>query len=209
MKRIFILGATGSIGENSLSVIESNKENFELVGISVNSNVEKANKIIKKHNVIYLYHDRIDATGDSKKTEGNVFEAVEDSLEELIKLVQKIGKSGSVNIFVTADHGFIYQNRDIEDSDYLSVSPEAEKIFHYDRRFILGKNFKESQSFKKFTSEELNIKGDFEVLFPKSINRLRKKGAGSRFVHGGISLQEIIIPVINVTKTNTKEFGSR
>ena len=46
---------------------------------------------IKEHNVIYLYHDRIDAIGDSKKTEGNVFEAVEDSIEELIKLVRKIG----------------------------------------------------------------------------------------------------------------------
>ena len=83
---------------------------------------------IKDHNVIYLYHDRIDAVGDSKKTEGNVFEAVEDSIEELIKLVKKIGVAGSVNIFITADHGFIYQNQVIDDSDYLSVRPE-ERIF--------------------------------------------------------------------------------
>ena len=55
MKKIFILGASGSIGENALSVIDSNKENFELVGISVNKNVEKANKIIKKHNPKYIY----------------------------------------------------------------------------------------------------------------------------------------------------------
>ena len=49
MKKIFILGASGSIGENALSVIDSNKEKFELIGISVNSNVEKANQIIKKY----------------------------------------------------------------------------------------------------------------------------------------------------------------
>ncbi len=171
----------------------------------LNLNSIECKKIIKKHNVIYLYHDRIDATGDSKKTEGNVFEAVEDSLEELIKLVQKIGKSGSVNIFVTADHGFIYQNREIQESDYLSARPEAEEIFHSDRRFIIGKNFKNSQSFKKFTAKELNIKGNFEVLFPKSINRLRKSGSGSRFVHGGISLQEIIVPVVKVTKSKIKD----
>ena len=48
MKKIFILGASGSIGENALSVIDSNKENFELVGISANSNIEKVNKVIKK-----------------------------------------------------------------------------------------------------------------------------------------------------------------
>ncbi len=171
----------------------------------LNLNGMECRELINNHNVIYIYHDRIDATGDSKKTEGNVFEAVEDSLEELVKLVQKIGKSGSVNIFITADHGFIYQNREIEESDYLSVRPEAEETFHSDRRFIIGKNFKNSQSFKKFTASELNIKGDFEVLFPKSINRLRKSGAGSRFVHGGISLQEIIIPVIKVTKSKQKD----
>ena len=39
-----------------------------------------------------------------------------------------------------------------------------------------------------------------DILIPKSINRLRIKGAGSRFVHGGASLQEIIVPVIDVTK---------
>ena len=55
MKKIFILGATGSIGENALSVIDSNKEKFELVGISVNRNVEKANQIIRKYNPCLLY----------------------------------------------------------------------------------------------------------------------------------------------------------
>ena len=35
---------------------------------------------------------------------------------------------------------------------------------------------------------------------PKSINRLRLKGAGSRFVHGGASLQEVVIPVLKVNK---------
>ena len=30
MKKIFILGASGSIGENALSVIDSNKEKFEI-----------------------------------------------------------------------------------------------------------------------------------------------------------------------------------
>ena len=55
MKKIFILGASGSIGENALSVIDSNKEKFELVGISVNRNVEKANQIIRNYNPKYIY----------------------------------------------------------------------------------------------------------------------------------------------------------
>ena len=34
---------------------------------------------------------------------------------------------------------------------------------------------------------------------------MRKSGSGSRFVHGGISLQEIIIPVVKVTKSKKKD----
>ncbi len=39
-----------------------------------------------------------------------------------------------------------------------------------------------------------------EVQIPKSINRLRLKGSGSRFVHGGASLQEVVIPVLQINK---------
>ncbi|MBK7751609.1 MAG: hypothetical protein IPI41_03075 [Flavobacteriales bacterium] len=39
-----------------------------------------------------------------------------------------------------------------------------------------------------------------DVLIPKSINRLRVKGAGSRFVHGGAALQEIVVPVVTIAK---------
>ena len=69
MKKIFILGASGSIGENALSVIDSNKENFELVGISVNSNIENANMIIKKHNPKYIYINNKSAKENILKTE--------------------------------------------------------------------------------------------------------------------------------------------
>ena len=37
-------------------------------------------------------------------------------------------------------------------------------------------------------------------MIPKSINRLRVKGAGSRFIHGGASLQEVVIPLIKIQK---------
>ena len=41
---------------------------------------------------------------------------------------------------------------------------------------------------------------DLEVQIPKSIHRLRLAGGGSRFVHGGATLQEIVVPVLVVNK---------
>ena len=99
MKKIFILGASGSIGENALSVIDSNKENFELVGISVNSNVEKANKIIKKHNPKYIYINDKLAKENILKTEDAVI--CEDDKE-----LSDIFNSSDVDIVISAISGF-------------------------------------------------------------------------------------------------------
>jgi hypothetical protein len=69
-----------------------------------------------------------------------------------------------------------------------------------DRRFVLGRGLKPHDSFKSFTSSQLGLDGEVEVQIPKSINRLRLKGSGSRFVHGGATLQEIVIPVVSINK---------
>ena len=159
-----------------------------------------AKEIIRDHDVLYIYHNVIDAIGDSAKTEEKVFEAVEDALVELVTLVRKLTSANAGHIFVTADHGFIYQNRDLQESDYLSVKPEGDEILFQDRRFILGRGLKEHPSFKKFNASELALDGDIGVLIPKSINRLRRKGSGAKYVHGGASLQEVIVPVLKINK---------
>ncbi len=46
MKKIIILGATGSIGRNCLEVIRANPRRFKLVGISANRNIGRCEKIL-------------------------------------------------------------------------------------------------------------------------------------------------------------------
>ena len=99
MKKIFILGASGSIGENALSVIDSNKEKFELVGISVNSNVEKANQIIKKYNPKYIYIS-------DKSAKKNILEIEDSVIFEDNKELYNIFNSSDVDIIISAISGF-------------------------------------------------------------------------------------------------------
>ena len=59
MKNILLLGATGSIGKSALKVIDQNRKDFNLFGISTNNNVEKCNKIIKEFSPKYVFiHDK-------------------------------------------------------------------------------------------------------------------------------------------------------
>ncbi|MDQ0291491.1 BREX-1 system phosphatase PglZ type A [Oligosphaera ethanolica] len=156
--------------------------------------------LVRDHDVIYVYHNRIDATGDKRESEERVFEAVEETLQELIRLIKKLTGANANNVLVTSDHGFIYQNRAIDESDFSGGDAEGDQILFRDRRFVLGKGLAETSSLRKFTPEQLGLAGEVEVQIPKSINRLRLKGSGSRFVHGGASLQEVVIPVLKINK---------
>jgi uncharacterized protein (TIGR02687 family) len=171
-------------------------------------NRDESRELLKANDAIYIYHNRIDHTGDKLQSEGLAFEAAESTLKELIQLVKKLTAANANNILLTADHGFIYQNQDLDRSDFLSQDVTGQTVLYRDRRFVLGKNLDRTDSVKFFDSNSLGLAGDIEVCIPKSINRLRLKGAGSRFVHGGATLQEITIPVIKINKKRQSDISS-
>ena len=172
-----------------------NAEDFK----NMNSATE-GREFVKQYDLIYIYHNEIDKVGDDKTSEGDVFKAVERTFDNLMNVIKKIANMNGTNMFITADHGFLYQNNVLPESDF-SIGEFKGEVWKESRRYVIGKNLKGDASTKHFIAEQLNLSGDAEVLIPKSINRMRIKGAGSRYVHGGASLQEIVIPLLKVTKT--------
>lgn len=166
--------------------------------MKMNSSTE-GRAFVKQYELIYIFHNQIDKTGDDKTSEDKVFEAVDRELSFLMDVIKRVANMNGTNMIVTADHGFLYQHTPLEESDFASVKVEGE-IWKENRRFIIGRDLKGNSSTKHFNAQELNLHGNFDVLLPKSINRHRIKGAGSRFVHGGASLQEVVIPLIKITK---------
>ncbi|UZE85838.1 BREX-1 system phosphatase PglZ type A [Pseudomonas viciae] len=163
--------------------------------------------LLRDNEVVYVYHNLIDKTGDTRDTEERVFSAAEETLSELIRLVKKLTNANASNLLITADHGFIYQNHPLQESDFLSGEPEGDEVLYRDRRFVLGRSLREGASFKTFNPVQLGLTGTLMVQIPKSINRLRLKGSGSRFVHGGATLQEVVIPVIRINKKRQSDVG--
>ncbi len=164
--------------------------------------------LFREHDVIYVYHNRIDLAGDKRDSEERVFEAVEECLKDLVNLIKKLTAANATNLLVTSDHGFIYQNRTLDGSDFSGEDVEGDLILFRDRRFVLGKGLKEAPGLRKFNASQLGLAGDVEVQIPKSINRLRLKGSGSRYVHGGASLQEVVIPVIRINKKHQSDLSA-
>lgn len=170
-------------------------------------NRDEYRELFKAHEVIYIYHNVIDIRGDKRESEGQVFGAVEEALQEIINIIKKLTNANATNIIVTADHGFIYQDKALDESEFVGENVSGEEILFKDRRFIIGHGLADSKSMCKYSAEQLGLSGDVEVQIPKSINRLRLKGAGSRYVHGGASLQEVVIPVIKINKARQSDVG--
>lgn len=154
---------------------------------------------VKQYDVIYIYHNRIDKIGDDKTTEDKLTDAVEDEIEFLKELLRKIANLNGNNMIITSDHGFLYQYQPIDESDFMQLDVKGD-VFKYNRRFVLAKNSEADDTVKTFTHKQLGLASEGEVWIPKSLNRLRVKGSGSKFVHGGASLQEVVIPIIKVNK---------
>ena len=169
---------------------------------------DECRALMRDHDVVYVYHNRIDLTGDKRESEERVFEAVEECLQDLVKLIKKLTGANANNLLVTSDHGFIYQNRALDESDFSAEEASGDLILFRDRRFVLGKCLKETPGLRKFKASQLGLSGDMEVQIPKSINRLRLKGSGSRYVHGGASLQEVVIPLIRINKKRQSDLSA-
>jgi uncharacterized protein (TIGR02687 family) len=161
---------------------------------------DERRELYKINRVLYVYHNRIDATGDKPGTERDVFEAVDKTLRDIVDLVKKLTNANATNIFITADHGFLFQDEALADSFFLSTQPQGDDIKIVNRRYVLGRGLKIDIAFNTFSSAQLGLDSDLEVQVPKSIHRLRLSGGGSRFVHGGATLQEVVVPVLAVNK---------
>lgn len=171
--------------------------------LKMKSNTE-GREFIKPYNVIYIYSNHIDKTGDDKTSEGKVFEATETEFEYLLRILKHINNMNGYNMIITADHGYLYQHNRLDESDFTDFSP-AGTLYKTSRRFVLGKNLAPNTSVQKWEGKALGFADETEAQIPKSINRIRIQGAGSRFVHGGASLQEIVVPVLEINKARKSD----
>ncbi len=161
-------------------------------------------ELIKEHDLIVVYHNRIDRIGDKRDTEADTCQAVEQAFEELDAILRKISSLKGSQAVITADHGFLFQQEPVDAND-RSEFPAAKELSFKNRRFALGTGIKPSAGQKVFTASELGLAGRWEAVFPLGLDRYPRSGSGSRFVHGGTSLQEVVVPVIRLKKERKDE----
>lgn len=154
--------------------------------------------------LIYIYHNVIDAMGDHPATEREVFKAVEDAFVDLRLLIKSlINHLSATNIYITADHGFIYRRAELKEAD--KIPRRAEGALDESRRYVLTGENENIDGTLSFSMRY--ILGDdtgLSAIVPKGVNIFKVQGAGANYIHGGASLQEVVIPVIKFKNDRSK-----
>lgn len=153
---------------------------------------------IKGKKVIYIYHDSIDAIGDKGVTESRTFKACQMAIDELSALVKNLSDLGIVNIYITSDHGFLYERKEIGEYNKIDIKNELKD--EVQKRYTLST--KPLNDENCISIETYGVYGNF----PRKNQRIKARGSGLQFVHGGISPQEMIVPLIHyIGGVNSKQ----
>ncbi len=157
--------------------------------------------------LVYIYHNRIDLTGHA--SESDLFESVDRSIKELVHMVKKlVDNTSATNIYVTSDHGFICQRTALLESDKLSKGDISS--VEDGRRFILVRgDVKTESTFAIPMDYVLGPGSGISAVVPRGMSRFKVRGDSSKFAHDGISLQEIVVPLVKFKNTRKNEFAAR
>lgn len=171
-------------------------------------NKTEKSETFKGLNLIYIYHDKIDGIGDNAATENRVFNAADSSVNELFDLINSIRNDLSgTNIYVTSDHGFLYQRSPLDESE--KIAKELDKPVESSRRYALSNKEQELNGQIRINAGTvLNNENDLQLYIPNGSIRNRIQGPGANFVHGGASLQEVVIPLITFKNRRTTQKGA-
>ena len=166
---------------------------------------DEGREYVKPYQVIYVYHNQIDATGDTAATESKAFDAVRTTITELNAIVSNIinNLNGS-QVFVTADHGFMYQEKAPGSQERTGLDKKPADTVKSKKRYIIGDHLgKDQKVWSGKINETSGIYGDTEFWIPKGTNLFHFAG-GARFIHGGAMLQEIVIPLMRIKQLRGK-----
>ncbi len=209
--RVFVDRKDSSGLENRKKIIESKVAESIAVHFQDVLAMNKAGRreTFKGKKLIYIYHDTIDAMGDKASTEVYTFNAVETSLNQLYDLVKIIRDDLSgTNVYITADHGFLYQRDELEESD--KIGQDAGSSIEVKRRYILSKEQREvSGQLAINLSSVIRNEQQLTAYLPKATLRYKMQGSGINFVHGGASLQEIVVPLLTFKNKRTGQKGAK
>jgi len=108
------------------------------------------------------------------------------------RAIRRLAGSGVEEFVITADHGHLF-GQDRPES-MKTDRPEGDQV-ELHRRCWVGRGGQTPPGTIRLTAAELGYSNDLDLVFPKGAGVFRS-GGDLAYHHGGLSLQELIVPVL-------------
>ncbi len=147
---------------------------------------------LKTADLILITSQEIDEAGEKGDTWG-ARKAMDDVLPELSRLVNKLRDYGCATIIITADHGYIFG--DELDAD-MKIDPPGGQTVDLHRRAWIGRGGSADPAFLRAPLATWGLSDDLDIAVPWGFGIFKAPGAGRAYVHGGMSPQEMAVPIL-------------
>ena len=128
-----------------------------------------------------------------------------DILGELARGIRNLNRMGIQHFIITSDHGYLFGE---ELSEAMKVDPPGGTTIRVHRRYWAGYGGSSSDSFIRVSSQKLGLGSDLEFAFPNGVAGFKAKGGARAYFHGGLSLQELIIPIISINGVEVEQVAT-
>jgi hypothetical protein len=164
--------------------------------------ITKANeKRIKNADLIVVTTQEIDDFSTFKDNRELVRHIMSVVLGQIKRAINNLAQLEIQNFVITADHGHIFGEN--IGSENKIPSPGGD-IQYIDRRSWIGQGGEKDDAYMRVNPDVFDIRSEYEFAFPKNIACFKSKG-DLVFFHGGLSLQESVIPVIEIVTSVVKD----
>ena len=165
----------------------------------------KRKKELADAKLIVVTSQEIDSLGEDGDSHADTRRWMDEMLEQLRRAVRILARLGAERFVITADHGYLFA--DELDPGMVMDAPGGATVELHPRVWI-GKGGQAADGYVRATASQLEMGGDLELAFPRGHACFKVKGGAGGYFHGGISLQEMIIPVATLRSKSPKTAGA-
>jgi hypothetical protein len=120
---------------------------------------------------------------------------LDDALNQLRRGLRALFNQGVRTVVITADHGYLFGEK--LTAGQAIDAPGGETVA-LKRRVWVGKGGAESDSYLRRPLSAFGITSDLALATPWNLSCFKARGGATEYFHGGLSLPEVVIPVLTV-----------
>lgn len=163
---------------------------------------KKLQEEIKSAPWVLVTSQELDRFAEEGEGEEEVRIFMEEVLDRLSKGIRRLTSLGIENIVITADHGHLFGEA-IEGGMRMDAPGGDTADIH--GRVWIGKGGADGDGYIRVSADQLGLGGNSEMAFPRSLACFKTKGGTKAYCHGGISFQEMIVPVLHLTPKQSEQ----